>query len=276
MKVEKKIFLCLFLLFSSGNAFSWGKTGHRIVAEIAERHLDTIAKKEIKKLLGTDDLSRSSTWADEIRSEEKFNYMIPWHYVSIPNGKKYLDQKRNKEGDLIETLFRLEESLRDVKTSETKKVEALKFIIHGLGDLHQPLHVGLPEDRGGNSIKLKWFKNETNLHVVWDENLIAFEELSYLEYANYLDHFSEEEKKDYENGNFLDWAEESLSLRKEVYNTGEKENIGYEYHHRVKPIMELRLKKAGLRLAFVLNNIFNKSKLKKDYLDLREKIKNNI
>jgi hypothetical protein len=261
------------------SAFSWGKTGHRIVGEIAQRNLKKSTLKNIKELAGDDDLSRLSTWPDEIRSDPKMGYTSPWHYVSIPNGKTYFDQKRNKEGDIIEALYRFEETLRDPKETKEHKLDALRFMVHMVGDLHQPLHVGLAEDRGGNSIRVKWFKSETNLHSVWDEELVDFEKLSFTEYSNYLNHFTSIDKKEFEKGSFIDWAKESQDLRPKVYDFGapsESVSLSYEYNYKVKPIIEMRLKQAGLRLAYALNKIFAKEKMSKEELSTIVKIKENI
>lgn len=274
--ISKKLLLISVLALFSTNAFSWGKAGHRIVGEIAQRNLTKKSKEELKNLLGNEDLSRVATWSDEIRSNRKYDYAGPWHYVSIPSGKTYFDQKRFKDGDILEALFRLEEILRDAKALKEDKVFALKFLVHLMGDLHQPLHVGIAEDRGGNNIKLKWFKTETNLHTVWDENIIDFEQLSYTEYATYLNFFTKDELKNYKTGTFIDWARESQDLRSVVYDIGGSENVGYEYHHKVKPVFELRLRQAGLRLSAILNSIFAKEKLSKDYVALRQKVKENI
>lgn len=266
----------LFVIAYSPAAFSWGKNGHRIVGEIAQRNLDSSTLKKIRELAGDDDLSRLANWPDEIRSDPKMGYTTPWHYVSIPNGKTYWEQKRSKEGDVIEALYRFEDTLRDTKETKEHKLDALRFLIHMTGDLHQPLHVGLAEDRGGNSIRVKWFKSETNLHTVWDEELIDFEKLSFTEYSNYLNHFTKDEKKDWEKGSFIDWAKESQDLRPKVYDLPESGSLSYEYNYKVKPIIEQRLKQAGLRLAYVLNKIFNQEKLTKDEMDVRKKIKENI
>lgn len=272
----KNIIVMAALMMVSPSAFSWGKNGHRIVGEIAQRNLSKEAQKGVKEILGDEDLSRVATWSDEIRSNKKYDYTAPWHYVSIPNGKTYFDQKRNKDGDLIEALFRFEETLRDPKATKEDKTMAIKFMVHDMGDLHQPLHVGIAEDRGGNTVRLKWFKNEMNLHSIWDEAIIDFEQLSYTEYSTYLNHFSKEQKIDYSKGTIIDWAKESQDLRSVVYDTGGSESAGYEYHHKVKPFMEERLRKAGLRLANLLNSIFKKESLSKDYIALRQKVKDNI
>jgi hypothetical protein len=272
----KKVILMCSILLLSPEAFSWGKSGHRIVGEIAQRNLTKQARAGVKAILGNEDLSRVATWADEIRSNKAYDYASPWHYTSIPSGKTYFDQKRVAEGDIIEALFRFEETLRDPKITNDKKAESLKFLTHMMGDLHQPLHVGIAEDRGGNTIRLKWFKTETNLHALWDESIVDFEQLSYTEYSMYLNHFSVQEKKTFTGGSFLDWAKESQELRGPVYDIGTTGSAGYEYHYKVKPIMELRLRQAGLRLAHILNSIFKKEALTKEYINLRQKVKDNI
>lgn len=275
----KNLFLSLILVLAySPAAFSWGRTGHRIVGEIAQRNLTPKTLKEIKKLAGTEDLSKLSTWPDEIRSDPKMTFTAPWHFASIPTGKTYFDQKRSKDGDVIEALYRFEDILRNPKATAADKLDALRFLVHFTGDLHQPLHVGLAEDRGGNSIRVKWFKTETNLHTVWDEELIDFEKLSFTEYSNYLNHYSKEELAGWNKGTYIDWAQESQDLRPKVYDLGTSEvpNLSYEYNYKVKPVIEMRLKQAGLRLAFVLNKIFSQVKLTKDEIDLRKKILENI
>lgn len=275
MTFKKVLLFCAVLSFSQ-EAFSWGKNGHRIVGEIAQRNLTKEAEKGVKDLLGVEDLSRVSTFPDEIRSEKAYDYTAAWHYASIPSGKTYFDQKRSKDGDVIEGLFRMEETLRDPKKSKEEKAFALKFLVHMMGDVHQPLHVGLAEDRGGNMVRLKWFKGETNLHALWDESMVDFEQLSYTEYSSYLNHFTSDEKKELTKGTFVDWARESQDLRSTVYDLGGSESLSYEYHHRMKPTMELRLRLAGIRLASILNRTFKKEPLPKDYETLRQKVKDNI
>jgi hypothetical protein len=274
--MKKLLLVVLAVTIYSPNGFSWGKTGHRIVGEIAEKNLNPKARKALKEIIGEEPLWRASTWADEIRSDPARSSTAFWHYVSIPTGKTYFDQKRNKDGDVIEALYRFEDILRDSKSTKDKKLEALKFIDHFLGDLHQPLHVGLAEDRGGNSIKVKWFKDESNLHTVWDEEIINFEQLSYSEYANFLNKYSDEEKKNWQKGYYLDWARESQELRPKVYDLPENKNLGYEYGFKMKPIIEERLRQAGFRLAYVLNAILTNEKIVKDEVDNRKKINENI
>lgn len=281
-KLSAAIGLFVVILLYSSNAFSWGKIGHRIVGQLAEHHLNAKAKLGIKRILGTEDLAQASTWPDEIKSLREHDKAIPWHYVSIPNEKTYFDQKRNSDGDIIEALYRFEEILREAvnnkktKTSLEERKQALRFIVHLVGDLHQPLHVGLAEDRGGNLVRVKWFKEESNLHALWDEGLIIFEQLSYTEYSARLNHYTDAEKKELMQGDFLAWAKESQELRGLVYNLGKSDNLSYEYHFNVKPVYELRLKKAGLRLASVLNKVFTNEPHSEEFKKWRQKVRSNI
>ena len=274
--IFKNIVLVCSILLVSPKAYSWGKIGHRVVGEIAERNLDSSAKKGIKELLDGETLARVANYPDEIRSDRKYDYTGPWHYTSIPTGKTYFDQKRNKDGDIIDALFRMDEILKDPKKSKEDKAFALKFMVHLVGDLHQPLHVGLAEDRGGNNVRVRWFKAESNLHTIWDENVIDFQQLSYTEYTDFLNRYSKDEMKEFSKGHFLDWAKESQDLRSIVYDTGGSENLSYEYQYKTKPVIEDRLRKAGIRLATVLNNIFNKTKEEKEFSEIRQKVKENI
>lgn len=270
-----KKLLIVSMLLSSTNVFAWGKIGHRVVGEIAQRNLSKDAKKGVQDILGTDSLAQVANWADEIRSNPSYNYSGTWHYVNFPFDKTYFDQKRAETGDVLEALYRQEEILRNPKATAIEKAEALKFMVHFMGDIHQPMHVGQAEDRGGNTIRVNWFGENVTLHSLWDEKIVNFEELSFTEYATFLNHFTKDEKKDLAKGNFLDWAMDSRTHIKTVYDVGENNKPGYEYHHKIKPLMEARMKLGGLRLATVLNNIFEKKALSKEYIELRQKIYNN-
>jgi hypothetical protein len=111
---------------------------------------------------------------------------------------------------------------------------------------------------------------------VWDEEIIDFEKLSYSEYANYLSKINEDDIKTWEKGSFLDWSKESMELRPKVYDLPENKSLGYEYSFKVKPIIEQRLKQAGVRLAYVLNRVFDGKKIDKVEVDNHKKIMENI
>ena len=175
------VFIVLFSSFSLTASEDWGKTGHRTMGEIATKHLSKKAAKKISALLGGESLAFVSTYADEIRSDDAYRKYAPWHYVSFPFGARYEDTPKNKKGDIIVGIQNCIDVLKDATSSQKDKEFYLRMLVHFIGDLHMPLHVGLKEDRGGNSFKVKWFGKQTNLHSVWDTKIIEGYEMSYTE-----------------------------------------------------------------------------------------------
>ena len=271
--MTRSILYCLlFILFISTEAHAFGRNGHRIVGLLAEKHLSAKAKKRVVELLEYETLAQVSTWPDEIRSDPTWKYADPWHYVSVPDGETYLTSEKNPQGDIIKALIKFENDLRDPKTKREDKITALKFLVHFVADLHMPLHVGLKGDKGGNDVKVQWFGEPSNLHKVIDTNMIQFQELSYTEYTDFLNHFSPAESKEWMDGTFLDWAAESQQQRNEIYKRDD-DKLWYEYEYRVKPLVETRLRQAGLRLAHILNNVFEGKALNKAEAEMRAKVK---
>ncbi|MFM8832136.1 MAG: S1/P1 nuclease [Cytophagales bacterium] len=236
-------------------SFGWGVTGHRATGLIAERYLNSKTKKKIKKLLGQQSLAMVSTWMDEIRSDSTYNYTTDWHWVTIENGKTYEESFKNPNGDVIKTLERLIKELKYEKLDHEKQAEYVKMIVHLVGDIHQPLHVGCCDDRGGNSVRVKWARTDTNLHSVWDSNMIDETKLSYTELANALGQADKATVAAWQKASVRDWAIESMSYRKQVYSIGDG-NLGYKYSFKNLAIVEHRLLQAGIRLAGVLNQVF--------------------
>jgi hypothetical protein len=174
-------------IFLATALFPWGIRGHRIVARIAENHLTENARKKVNKLLAEDTLPKVANEPDSFRSDSKWKCAAPFHYVSIEDKENYLSAGKNAKGDIVRALFYFEDVLRNKKSTPAMKTVALKWLVHLVGDLHQPLHVGRACDRGGNSTEVGWFKAKTNLHKVWDVELINYDELSFSEYAAEID-----------------------------------------------------------------------------------------
>lgn len=164
--------LCALLLAAPTAAFAWGPNGHRIVGRIAENHLTDEASRAVACLIGPESLAQVSTWPDEIRSDPAWKKSAPWHYISIDDGETLTTTQRDPAGDVLEALQRFEAALRDPQATPDAKREALKFLVHFVGDVHQPLHVGRRDDLGGNRVEAFWFAEKTNLHSVWDFQLI--------------------------------------------------------------------------------------------------------
>ncbi len=252
----KKFFVLILtscLVFTQ--SFGWGVTGHRAIGLVAEKHLSAKAKKKLKLLMGQESLAMMSTWMDEVRSDSTFNYTADWHWVTIETGKNYSDSPKNPNGDVIMTLERLIAELKTKTLDRKKEIEYIKMIVHLVGDIHQPLHVGCCDDRGGNSVKVKWFRNETNLHSVWDSNMIDDTKLSYTELAGALEEPTAKVLAQWQKASVRDWATESMTYRKQVYTVGDG-NLSFKYSYKNLDSVKLRLVQAGIRLAGVLNEIY--------------------
>jgi hypothetical protein len=193
----------------------------------------------------------------------------PWHYVTL-NGIIY--DHAPPEGDALEALSRFSKTLQDPNASLADKQLALRFIVHLVGDLHQPLHVGKCCDKGGNDVKVTWFGKPTNLHAVWDSQLADEEQLSFTELAAKLErHTSDADVVAWWDINPRDWISESAQVREQIYanipppkkpdhklKKGEVSlpDLGYGYVYKFTPVMERRLQQAGVRLAAYLNDIY--------------------
>jgi hypothetical protein len=247
-----KQLLSILIFFSA--LFGWGNTGHRVVGKVANDRLSNKAKREIKNIFGHHDLAYLSVWADEIRSDPNWNHANEWHYATIPDGELY--KKEKYSGKLIEKIKEFSIVIKSQKLLRNDKQQALKWLVHLVGDLHQPLHIGNGKDRGANDVKVKWFGEEMTLHKVWDEKLLDYQNLSYTEYADFLKiKFDETDCKKWMEGDLASYAHESREYRNICYKY-DGDNLGYQYTFITKPVLDMRLMQAGIRLANLLNKIF--------------------
>ena len=151
--MKYKITFILFM-FLAIKASSWGLTGHRVVGQVAEIYLTKKASKEVKKILGTESLADVANWMDFIKSEPSYGHMNPWHYVTIPDGGTYETSNKETKGDIIWALDKFIAQLKSDTLTLEEQQFALKSLVHLVGDIHQPLHVGNGNDKGGNDIKI--------------------------------------------------------------------------------------------------------------------------
>lgn len=253
-------FLACFLTISQ-NTFAWGTTGHRIVAEIAERNLSRKAKKEIIKIIGNQKLAYWANWPDFIKSNKDFKYADSWHYVNIPGNLSYnmflSELNRSSDEHMYKRAFILIDALKDKTLPLDKKQQYLYFLIHILGDMHQPLHVGRTEDLGGNKITVEWFGAKTNIHTIWDSKLVDYEKYSYSEYTDVLNILSRKDIKKIQEGTLADWIFDSYTLSNNIYSEVKSgDHLKYEYHYLNKNNVEQQLLKGGLRLSKILNETY--------------------
>lgn len=253
--MRRLVFLSFLAVLASGpDLHAWGSTGHRAVGRIAERHLSPAARKAVQDLLAPEQLAYVTTWADEIRSEPAWAKADPWHYASVPDGQAIDATARNPAGDVLEAFSRFEKALGDRSAPRAERVQALKWIAHLVGDLHQPLHVGRSEDQGGNGVVVLWFGEPSNLHTVWDSTIIQHSELSFTELAELVDHATEAEMRGWRAARPADWAHESQELRAAVYSIGDR-RLSWKYVHDHWPVVQRRILQAGVRLAATLERL---------------------
>ena len=215
------------------------------------------AKRNIEKVLGAETLAEVSNYMDFIKSDATYRHMSPWHYATIPDGKTYDEAGTPEEGDVIVIIQQLMGELSSKEFTDYDEAFALKCLVHLIGDIHQPLHVGNGEDRGGNDVKLDYFWKSSNLHRVWDTGMIDGQKYSYTEYAEWIDQPTDEQLEAWSSLNVLDWAKESKRFRDQCYNTvPENKKLSYRYDYENMELLNQRLLQAGIRLANVLNTIY--------------------
>lgn len=254
----KLLTLCLLIpVISFGNTV-WSKTGHRVTGQIAQNHLTGKAKRALNELLDGHSLAFVSTYADDIKADRAYSKYSAWHYVNYPLDIRYEDSEKSKWGDIITALEECKAMVKNKNNSREDRVFYLKMLIHLIGDLHQPLHASRAEDKGGNDIQVQWFGQGSNLHKVWDKNLIDSYGMTYTELATELDKVSRKERKQIQEGTIYDWVDESHKICGELYDSvkvGEK--LGYRYTYDYNDLLFQQLQRGGFRLAKVLNDLFD-------------------
>lgn len=247
--------LGMFLVFAVEQSFAWGQTGHRVIGLVASHYLSSKAEKRIEQILDGESLAMAGTWMDEVRANNQYDFMTDWHWVTVPDGVNYAEMAKNPNGDIIEAINRVIKNLKGKSLSQREHAEQIKILVHLVADLHQPLHIGTGEDRGGNDTKVKWLGRTSNLHRVWDNDMIDNTKLSYTEFGSALPKPTRMEISKLQNSNVLDWVRESVQLRKQVYAIGDRD-LGYDYAYQNMDILRQRLLAAGIRLAGLLNEIY--------------------
>lgn len=263
------IALCLILI-------SWGFKGHRITAMIAENHLTPQARAAVKQILGNESLADVSTWADEIKSDSLYRQTAAWHFLNLPLGLSYQDfvkavNSQSKE-NIASAIQKAEVTLSDPKSSLADKREALKFVIHLVGDAHQPMHVSRAEDKGGNTIQVRFDGKGTNLHSLWDSKLIDHEGLSETNLVKQLEAgIKPGDVSILQADKPSKWLYESYSAATTIYSDVAKDNsISEEQYKRYIKVVHERLISGGIRLAGVLNSIFATGQISEQAIGMTE------
>lgn len=262
--------LVVALLLMPAPALAWGKTGHRVIGAIAERLVSRHTRHAIAAILGPESIAEASTWPDFERSNPDAFWQKeagPYHYVTVPAGKTYAEVGAPPEGDAVTALAKFVVTVRDTTAPLAERQLALRFIIHIVGDLHQPLHAGNGTDKGGNDVKVVFHREPTNLHAVWDSGLIDQEQLSYSEWTTWLlRRISPEQRRDWRATDPKVWIGESTAVRDKIYPerpaetpgkpAADKIDLGFGYIYAWSATRDLRLEQGGVRLAAYLDALF--------------------
>ena len=253
-------FTLIVVLLVPGLVHAWGPKGHRISAHIAENLLDQRAKTAISELLGAQDLAAASFWADQMRGNPSPFWQeqaSAYHYVTVPPGRTYAEVGAPGKGDAVTALAQFRHILADSGSSRAHKQLALRFSLHIIQDLHQPLHVGNGSDRGGTRKRVKLLGKTTNLHRVWDTDLIVLSKRPEKEWIDrLLARLSEDSLAQWSNTDPETWIAESARLRDSIYPA--QESIEMDYVERQLPALEARLLQSAVRVAAYFNELYNK------------------
>jgi hypothetical protein len=257
------------LVLTAPQAFGWSDMGHSIVGEIAEQNIRPQTKDFVRGVLGIEPLAVAATWPDHVRDDGRFGHkdadpdkrdadihdFANYHFCEIPSGFTY-DTKPNKDvKDCYGAITKSTQLLKDTsgQVSREQKMIALRYLVHVMGDVHQPLHVGTGYDIGGNSCQIRWRNNQTNLHSFWDDGIVQYlgetyattgghKAMWYPDYVSnmkrlYPDQFTDLGKQSAYKGDLKQWLLESQQIRDGgVYPDapGQMQNVkkGEEYKNR--------------------------------------------
>ncbi len=246
---------CFVIAFT---ASAWGPSGHRIIGEMSESLLDKKVRQRITALFDNASVAMISNWGDFVRNNPAYDSTSVWHYSDMEANlsRAAFDTLALKKihGENIYRVVSLTAYLKQ----HPNDTNMLKMLVHLIEDMHCPMHLGYPEDQGGNKVRIKWQGSERSLHSLWDDAIVDFQKLSYTEYATHLMRVNKLQKINF-NGQtsmILDWAWETYAAVPVIYHSADKTGNAYKYNYEYLPLLESRLTKAAEHLAAVLNYIY--------------------
>lgn len=257
-KTRHFIILCIFTLMAE-QLLAWGATGHRIVTQIAYDNLNCRARHRVDRILGERGIVYWSTWADNIKSDTIYPNSHDWHYQDYDPGMSdsaviaTLTDYPKVGGNLLRAM----DSLISLLHHEPNNADALKFVVHLMGDRFCPMHTGHLDDLGGNRVMVEWFRQPRNLHWIWDEGIINAVGYSYTEYAEYIEHRYADQRRAIRRMTWEELLLHNYHFTERIYAYQQTWNgNGFVYVYHFSAEMEWQLYAAGIRLAMLLNEIY--------------------
>jgi hypothetical protein len=242
---------------------SWGYTGHRTIGQITENHLSENAKAAVKNLLGDESIAEACTWADDARKYPELKETANWHFLNMPLGLDFEQFKSMvdtlKQENVYSALIKAQATLKEKGTTRKQQVDALKFLMHFVGDIHQPMHISRAEDKGGNTIQVNYDGKGTNLHSLIDTRLLEHGGLKYDSLAINFDHIPKRKIRKWRKDPVINWAWESYQISSELYaeiDQMKSKNIDEAFYKKHMPMVEKRIQQAAARLSGLLNEIY--------------------
>ena len=261
MKTYNRFLLVIILFLAPFSVSAWSAIGHRIVGQIAENHLTGKARKAVISILGTESLAMASNWGDFIKSDSRYDSLYNWHFVNLPAGLNkdgvfsYLETE--KEPNVYNKSLEMIRILKNKQSSLDQRKFALRMLVHMVGDLNQPMHTARKEDLGGNKVYVTWFGEKSNLHRVWDDQLIDYQKLSYTEFVEAIDFPTKQDLILSKSKTLKDYVYGSFEICNKIYEATKPEaKLSYKYNYDFVDTLNSQLLAGGLCLANVLNDTF--------------------
>ena len=255
----KKYIVAFALSLSALAAGAWSQKGHDVTAYIAEQHLTPRTRAAVDSILEGKSMVYWANWLDNASHQLEMGHTRTWHYKNIDAGVDYDKAPLNEKGDVVTAIDSQIEILENPATTPAEAALAMKILVHCMGDMHQPMHMGHLSDLGGNKTSLKFFGTKTNLHSIWDSRLVeSAHKWSYTEWQQQIDRATPEQEAAIVAGTTDDWARETFEIATRCYKyfrPGQK--VMYNEIARWTPVIEEQFLRGGLRLAHVLNGIFD-------------------
>ena len=268
-RLSSALIAALVVALSPTSAHAWGAKGHRLVAGLAAAELTPQARAEVARLLrgaAEPTLVGVANWADDLRGYDAGlgKRSSPWHYVNLAeDGCAYRRTAHCADGDcVIEVIVRQRALLADRRQPDAVRAQALKFLVHFVGDAHQPLHAGYARDKGGNTVQLQLDGQGSNLHRLWDSAVIASAELSEPRYLHHLQQMTLPREARIGLTDPTAWAEASCRIVQRDGFYPSRAKIEPAYFTQWRPTADAQLRIAGHRLAALLNAALKPAALK--------------